>query len=311
MNSRWFNAIVVLLWLAAMSWLVKEKVLPPLLVGDPPDYARIVEAQKGAPPVGWRMAINGRPLGWALSDTRSEPTGLTEIRGRVHFDALPLEEMMPSWLRSMTGLNERSIGRLRMDMRSLLTIDPLGHLVRFDSAARVDPLNETMSVQGTVEGRRLQLLVRAGSASVSKEMLLSSDALLCDALSPQNELPGLRAGQSWTVPVYSPLLPANTPLEIIRAKVEGTEPILWNGAVEDAWLVVYRNDPGSGAAGSQPPRGTLWVRRDGTVVKQQVVLFNSTVAFVRLPEGKAAELVKAAGPQWWVLENDRQVQHHD
>jgi hypothetical protein len=305
MNSRWFNTVVVMLWLATMGWLVEEKVLPPLLFGEPPSYRSIVEAQQNAPPVGWRVSLNGHPLGWALTDTQLQSTGLTEIRGRVHFTALPLAEMMPSWLRSLAGLNERSIGPLQMDARSLLAIDPLGHLVRFDSTARVDPLNEVISVQGIVEGRRLQLLVRAGNEPLSSEAYLPSDALLCDALSPQMQLPGLRAGQTWTVPVYNPLWLTKTPLEIIRATVEGTEPILWNGAIEDAWLVMYRNDSGSGAGNNQSPRGalcgTLWVRRNGTVLKQQVVLLGATVTFVRLPDEKAAALVKAVGPQWWIV----------
>ena len=301
MNSRWFNAVVVMLWLATMGWLVEEKVLPPLLFGEPPSYRSIVEAQQNAPPVGWHMSLNGRPLGWALTDTQLQSTGLTEIRGRVHFNALPLAEMMPSWLRSLAGLNERSAGPLQMDARSLLAIDPLGHLVRFDSTARVDPLKEVISVQGIVEGRRLQLLVRTGNVPFSSETSLPSDALLCDALSPQTQLPGLRAGQTWTVPVYSPLCLAKTPLEIIHATVEGTEPILWNGAIEEAWLVRYTNEPRSSAGNNQSPRGTLWVRRDGTVLKQQVVLLGATVTFARLPDDKAAELVKAEGPQWWIL----------
>ena len=172
MHSRWFNAAVVMLWLATMSWLVTEKVLPPLLVGEPPSYSRIVEAQKDAPPVGWRMSLNGRPLGWALSDTKLQPTGLTEIHGRVHFDALPLEEMMPGWLRALSRLIEQPIDRLQMDARSVLTIDSLGHLVRFDSTVRVDPFNEVIRVHGTVEGRQLQLVVRAGGASFTSEAFL-------------------------------------------------------------------------------------------------------------------------------------------
>jgi hypothetical protein len=310
-SSRWFNAVVVMLWLATMGWLVEAKVLPLLLFGEPPSYRRIVEAQQNAPPVGWRVALNDRPLGWALTDTQLQSTGLTEIRGRVHFDALPLGELMPNWLRSLSGLNEWSSGPLQMDAQSLLAIDPLGHLVRFDSTARVDPFNGVISVQGIVDGRRLQLLVRSGNAPFSSETSLPSDALLCDALSPQTQLPGLRAGQEWTVPVYSPFCLAKTPLEIIHAKVEGRVPFLWNGLIENVWVVMYRNDPGSDAGRNQSPRGTLWVRRDGTVLKQQVELLGATVMFERLPDDKAAELVEAQGPQWWILREQRQVHSHD
>jgi hypothetical protein len=306
MHSGWFNAGVVILWLATMTWLVKEKVLPPLLIGEPPSYSQIVEAQRHSPPVGWRMAFNSRPVGWALTDTKMQPTGLTEIHGRVHFDTLPLQEMMPSWLRSLSKWIEQPIDKLRMDARSVLTIDGLGRLERFDSTVSVDPLKEVICVRGTVEGRQLQLLVRTGGASFTNEAFLPSDALVCDALSPQAQLPGLRVGQTWTVPVYSPLWPAKNPLEVIHAKVETMEPIFWNGAMEESSLVVYRDDPGSNAGGNQNLRGRLWVRRDGTVLKQQILFFDSTITFVRLPDAAAERLAASAGRHWWTIENDLQ-----
>jgi hypothetical protein len=303
MQSRWFNAAVVLLWLITMSWLVTEKVLPPLLVGDPPSYSKIVEAQRDAPPVGWRMSLNHRSLGWALSDTKLQSTGLTDIHGRVHFDALPLDEMVPGWVQTLSRLLEHPIDRLQMDARSILTIDSLGHLVQFDSTVRIEPFNQVICLRGTVEGRRLQLMIRNGDGPLSKEVFLPADALLCDVLSPQSQLPGLRAGQKWTVPVYSPLWP-KTPLEIVQAKVERLEPVLWNGLVEDCWLVVYRGDPGNGAGDGQNERGRLYVRRDGTVLRQQVLLFDSVITFDRLSDDEARKLAKTAGQQWWSIEND-------
>jgi hypothetical protein len=311
MNSRWFNTAVVMLWLSTMSWLVTVKVLPPLLIGDPPSYGSIVEAQKHNPPVGWRMSLSGRTLGWALSHTRPLPTGLTDLYGRVHFDTLPLEEMMPGWLRTLSRWIEQPADKLQMDARSVLTIDTLGRLAKFDSEVRLAPLKEAICVRGSVEGRILQLTVRTGGSTFSSEACLPSDSLLCDALSPQSQLPGLRLEQQWTVPVYSPLRPAKNPLEIVQAKVEGTEPVFWNGVMEDCWLVVYRNDSGSGPSGSQAPRGKLWVRRDGTVLRQQVLLFDAVISFDRMSDDEAVALARAAGPQWWTWENDSQGAIHD
>ena len=302
MHSRWFNATVVVLWLATMGWLVTEKVLPPLLVGEPPNYQTIVDAQKKEPPAGWRLMFNDRPVGWALSSTASQPNGLTEIRGRVHFDTLPLEEMTPGWLRTLFRLVERPVDGLKMDARSVLFIDPLGRLVRFESVVKLDPLNEVIRVRGDVEGKQLQLVVRSGDFSFTNEAYLPSNSLLGDALSPQTQLPGLRAGQTWTVPVYSPLRPANNPLEIFRATVEGSEPVYWDDGMVDAWLVVYRSDPGGSVGGNQNARGKLWVRGDGAVLKQQIMLFDSTMTFFRLPDERAVELEKKAGPRWWNVE---------
>ena len=38
MGNHPFNVIVVLFWLATMSWLIVAKVLPPMRVGEPPSY---------------------------------------------------------------------------------------------------------------------------------------------------------------------------------------------------------------------------------------------------------------------------------
>jgi hypothetical protein len=134
--------------------------------------------------------------------------------------------------------------------------------------------------------------------------------LLCDAFSPQSQLPGLRVGQTWTVPVFTPLAFGKSPVEIVYATVESVEPVLWNGSMTDCWLVVYRTDTGNGGS-HREWRGKLWVSRDGTVVKQQVVLFDSTITFDRLPEDEALKLAKAAGPQWWSMENDLRDETHD
>ena len=67
----------------------------------------------------------------------------------------------------------------------------------------------------------------------------------------------------------------------------------------------------SGADGSQTPRGQLWVRRDGTVLRQQVCLFDAAITFDRLPDSEAEELAKAAGRQWWIMEYEQQGKKHD
>jgi hypothetical protein len=140
--------------------------------------------------------------------------------------------------------------------------------------------------------------------SFTHEIVMPADAFLSDLLSPQSQLPGLRDGQSWSVPIYNPLSPGKNPVEIIFATVEGTEQKVWGGAQVIAWRVVYRSDPGSGPAGDQNVRGIVWVRcRTGAVIEQQVRMSGATIDFVRLTKDEAAELAKAAGEKWWTVEN--------
>lgn len=293
MYSRWFNVTVFALWLTMMGWLVSQKVLPALLVGEPPSYATILEAQQEQPVVGWLLFWNGRRLGWAISNTFPLPHGLTQTDSRIHFDDLPLEEMTPEWLRAVVRPLGRQRTGLAMEAVSTLVFDPLGRLSRFESAVQFEPRIDALKVKGTIDGGTLSLTVRAGDFTYDKELPLPGSAMLSDALSPQSRLPGLREGQTWTVEVYSPLLPPNAPLDILQATVEGRRPIHWGGKTVQAWLVVFRDDPGSGRGADAVPRGRLWVHPDGDVIKQEVTLFGATMTLQRLPPPAAAGLVKA------------------
>jgi hypothetical protein len=301
MNSRWYNATVVVLWLVTMSWLVTKKVLPPLLVGEPPSYRQVIEAQNHDPPAGWRVIWKGKPLGWALTDTKLQPTGLTEVHGRVHFDTFPIGAMTPIWLQPFLALSKKSVDELSLDASSAMLIDAFGRLLRFDSAVRLPPLIDEITMRGTVEGGQLQLLVRSGSQSFSHDVSLPPKALLADALSPQTRLPGLHVGQTWSVPVFNPLWPTKSPIEIISATVEEPETILWNGEPVNTLVVVYRRDSGAATGAKQTEQCKLWVRHDGAVLRQEAMLFESSIMFIRLTDKETTKLIGAVGPRWWVV----------
>ncbi len=295
MNSTWYNVAVVLLWVASMSWLVSQKVMPALLVGEPPSYRTIVRAQQGQPHAGWRMAVNDREVGWALNTTVPLPREMTEVRSLVHFNDLPLEEMTPGLLRPLLVPEEGWPDRLKLEARSTLSFDPLERLSQFVSSVGFEGLDDVIKVRGTLDGPELALSVHSGDFTYQTELNLPEEALLTDALAPQTHLPNLREGQKWNVRVYSPLRPPNSPVELLQAKVEGKRTIEWDGRLVEAWLVVYRADPGAASAAARSARGRLWVRGDGTVLKQEATLFGSTMSFVRLSGTEAAALAESVG----------------
>jgi hypothetical protein len=61
------------------------------------------------------------------------------------------------------------------------------------------------------------------------------------------------------------------------------------------------------------PKGRIWARRDsaGTVLRQQVMLLDSSVVFDRMTEEQAEKQLKTAGDKWWIMEIDPQAKHHD
>lgn len=294
-HSRWYQLTVVALWLSSMTWLAYRKVLPPMLVGEPPSAPEILAAQREEPAVGWSISWKERRLGWAVSQTRPLPQGLTEVRSRVHFDKFPLREMLPPGLRGLLPPQDPLAELPPGEATSELVFDPLGRLSRFVSAIGFDPRQDLLKFEGAIDGPNMSLRVRYGeSAPEEAKMRVPRNIMLRDALSPQSRLPGLREGQTWTVESYSPLKRHDSPTEILEARVESRTRMTWNGQAEWTWLVVYRKDPGAVQSGDGP-RGRLWVREDGTVLKQEVTMLGATLTLVRLPDDKAAALAERLG----------------
>lgn len=305
MHSRWYNAAVIVAWLVTMYWLMNEKVLPPLRYGEPPSYREVIEAQSQDPVVGWQVTWKGSPLGWALTNTKLQSTGLTEIHGRVHFNNFPVRALMPTWLQPFVGITKKSSPQFSLDAGSMMLIDTFGRLMRFDSAISMPPLLDEINVRGAMEGGDLQLVIRSGGQSFSHEISLPPKALVSDSLSPQTRLPGLHIGQRWSVPVLNPIWPSKSPMEIISATVESSDVIMWDGEPQRTLVVVYRRDTGTASKGNRNVQGRLWVRGDGVVLRQEAMLFDSSIVFVRMNDKDTKEFVEKAGSEWWELRMGR------
>jgi hypothetical protein len=284
MYGPWFNVGVVLLWLGTMTWLATTKILPSLLVGDPPSYQTILAGQDHEPPVAWILTLNGRKLGLALNTVAHTPDGLTQLHNRIHFDELPLAQLVPDLLQTLLSPESPLPTELPMEVVSTLVFDPLGRLSRFESSLKFQPEMDAIRVYGTAEGDQVNLSFHCGDSTYNTRLALPRKAMLYDGLSPNGRLPGLRVGQTWTMELYSPLRPPQEPVEILWARVESVQPIQWNGEMVDAFHVTYRTDPGASVGRSATPRVQLWVRPDGVVLVQQASVFNAKMTFTRLAD---------------------------
>lgn len=285
MSSRWYNALVLALWLSTMSWLVAVKVLPPVLIGDPPNYRTIVGSSSDEideEELAWNIYWNRQLVGTALSRTLRTADEVTRLESELHLDGIPLEEAMPLGAGSLLKLLDYVPDTLALDAESSFEIDPLGRLIGFDSSLTLGSLCDPIQMRGDVAGSHLHLRLRSGSFEYTTQTFLSTDSLVSDAMSPQVRLPGLRLNQAWTVPVYNPFLPPNQPMQILHARVEQEDFVFWNGDVVATWLVVYRSDEGAGRAATKHSHGRVWVAHDGTVLIQELQVLNSWLRFVRV-----------------------------
>lgn len=296
MSPRWLNLLVVAFWLATMTWLVVVKIVPTLLLGEPPSYKKLVaEADHSPPPpVAWDIYWDDEPIGKADSQTIRQSDGMTDIESHVHIEELPLAELAPPGVSQILRLLDEDDVILNVKAESIFSIDPLGNLASFRSVLGTMETPKLVTMQGVVDSGHMKVTVRSGGTVHSTEMFVPGNVLVGDALSPRDRLPDLHAGQTWTVPVYSPFQPTDSPMEILRAEVEPLRLIEHDGEMVAVWLVVYRADGDGRSRQSQTPRGQVWVRRDGMVLKQEMTLYSHRLAFVRVERVAVEEAVEAA-----------------
>lgn len=297
MGNPAFNVVVVLFWLATMTWLTVAKIVPPLRVGEPPTYGSILEQSDNLAPTCWTIRMQGRTVGWAANRLVRRKEGISEFYSRVYLAQLPLDELAPGWLGTVLKPVFPNLELLDLDKQSWFVIDPLGRLSEFESRVRLADIPDAIRVQGQVEGSRLKLLVKSGDIGATFYQPLTPNSTMNDELSPQSRLPNLRVGQTWTVPLYSPFRSPHSPMEILQAAVEREDPINWAGKTIPARVVVYRGDSGAGRS-SDAIRGRMWVRGDGVVVRQEVSVFKSPVQFERIDDEQARNLWEALPENW-------------
>lgn len=292
MSSRWFNAVVVLFWLGAMSWLLVTKVFPPLLKGTPPGFGDVVAEldEREAVAVAWDIFVDDAPVGRAVTETRLVEDDVTEINSLVEFRAMPFDAISPVRFRPLLSLfteSEDADVSLKVETKFELVLD---HLIGFESRLSVGGVKDVITMQGAVDGTQLALTLHAGQFVHTTNTYLSGNQLFGDILSPRAYMRDLRVGQSWTEPVYSPFRPPDRPLEVLEAWVERTEMIQHEGKVENTRLVVYRSDQGSGLEDAKTPRAKLWVDFSGRILRQRIRLANGTLEFRRASANRAAVL---------------------
>lgn len=299
MQRPWLTPLAVGFWCITMGWLVVEKILPSLLPGSPPGYKALYCSGNEATPVGWSVAWNGRPMGWAVSRAQAMEDGGMVVDSMLRFDRLPIDEMLPSWTRPMVrrALEEAGSGRsgqlaaMSLASRGRLTIDPEGRLVAFSSTVDLPGTEDPLVLDGTIDDSQVKIAIRSGGMRYETSRYLPSHVMISDELSPQATLPGLHEGRHWTVPVYSPLRPGHAPIEVLYAEVAGEEKILWDGRPTIVNVVAYRNDPSS----HREPRCRLWVDRSGRVLRQETSMLGSCLTFMRQSDEAAEAMSERAG----------------
>jgi len=287
LQRPWLTPIVIVFWLATSGWLVMAKVLPSLCPGSPPGSQAFYTAGNRLIPVAWTVVLNERPMGWATSRSQRTEEGGMEVESLLHFDHLPIDEVLPAWTKILLRQSLDPGMSLALDARGRLSIDPQGDLRSFSSTIIVPATADRVFLSGTIEKGEATVSLNARGMHYTTTRYLPNAIAIGDELSPQATLPGLYKSRRWTVPIYSPLRPGHAPIEILHAEVTGEESIFWEDVLVRVDVVQYRSDPTS----HHEPRCRLWVDRSGRVLKQESALLGSKLVFVRRSDKAAERLI--------------------
>ncbi|MCA9122603.1 MAG: hypothetical protein H6822_26075 [Planctomycetaceae bacterium] len=276
-----------------MAWLLTEKVIPPMLGGDPPDYQIALEPTKSEElPDTWKLRWKERTVGFAASRVEERPTGELDRLSFVEFEDLPVESVLSESLGAVAAVVKPLVQGTRgfdldMVVATRMTFDINRRLSRFDTTIDLSDVPDFLRIEGIVQEKgKLTIVsqVSSGGAghgqSFKHSIQLPPEALVESAFSPRPELKGLYIGQKWTIPVVRAFA-VNSPIQMLQAEVEQHDIIMWGSDEVETKLVVYRTEAGSGVQATRDPISREWVRDDGTILRQQVSFSGLELTFER------------------------------
>lgn len=278
--------IVVGFWLVTSGWLVVTKILPSLSPGSPPGQQALYTSGDKPIPVAWAVHWNERPIGSALATSSRADDGSLAVESHLQFEKLPLDEMLPGWAGLLVRRVVSKAAPASFSARGRLDIDAVGQLRSFTSRVRLPGAEDDILLRGKVDDGTVEVTITAGGMTYETTRHMPTHVMIGDELSPQASLPGLFEGRRWTIPVYSPLRPGHSPIEILHADVGPEEALFWEDGLVRVHMVAYREDPSS----HREPRCRLWVDRSGRVLKQEAMLFGTRMTFLRRSDEAAAWL---------------------
>ena len=287
LNRPWLIPVIVAAWAISMNWLVTAKIVPSWSESAPPGNQILYATDNKLIPVAWTVLWNDAPVGYAISRSSRLPDRGLEVESLLHFDFMPLDEMLPLWLKAFVqpGMNRRIT--IPFDTRGTVILDPHGSLRSFASTVAIPGSTGQIALKGTVNDGLASVVVDAHGMLYEAERRIPEDVMIGDELSPQATMPGLAVGQRWTVPTYSPLRPAGSPIELLHAHVTEEKMFFWQDTLTRVRAVCYRTDP---TAPHHDPRFTMLVDMNGRVLKQDSMFLGARLTFVRRSDDDAQQL---------------------
>lgn len=283
----WLMPLIVAGWAISMHWLVTAKVVPSWHENAPPGNQIFYSTENRLIPVAWTVLWNDVPVGYSISQAARLPDRGLEVTSLLHFDFMPLDEMVPLWLQNFIDPERDRRITIPFDARGSIVFNHRGAIQKFTSRVDIPGSTGQIRLSGTVDNSVVKVTVDAHGVVYEVERRLPDEVMIGDELSPQATIPGLAVGRRWTVPTYSPLRPAGSPIEMLHAHVVGEQMFFWQDTLTRVHEVRYQTDP---TAPHHDPRFTMLVDMNDRVLKQDSIFLGARLTFIRRPDEDAEQL---------------------
>jgi hypothetical protein len=273
MPSRFRVALIVVFWLATMSWLVVREVLPRYRAGEPPGFTIELTDEVGtdslsANRVDWLFLFQGSKIGTCFSEVRRNPDRTFDQKTHIKFDDISILDFFKP---------------IKLQINYVVTQE--GHLVRMSVFGAAKPEFEG-DIKGVVEDGFLKItaVFRAYGQEVLKPDIapvkVAETGNIVSPMHLQNRISGLWIGRTWSVPMmnsFSALVPSHSiKVPQLHATVFG-DTMEWRGEPVDCFRI-DQAEPGKEAA------ARTWVRqRDGLLLKQEANFQGMELVLLRIP----------------------------
>ncbi|GAC1473998.1 MAG: hypothetical protein NVSMB9_23580 [Isosphaeraceae bacterium] len=277
MPSRLVCVAILFYWLVASVGLVSRDLLPELNIGAPPDLRTIAAAGLDSPPAHWNIQVvdptrvppSLRVVGLAVTESRRGADGGVELSSKVTLDSGRLLSGL------LKGASYAGAGNDQISFLSTYRVDPSGNLRSFHSEVRmINQPEDLWRIDGRRKGSVMEI-VSDGPLPVLNRTLsfpYQPHGVVQSQFGPLDRLPGLYVGQRWDEQMASPL---SGQVETVRAEVKHGDVIYWDKSPVPTLEVLHT---------SKAMTARTWVRQDGLVLRQEVVLPMLRLVLERTPD---------------------------
>jgi hypothetical protein len=271
MPSAWARVAIVIFWVVMTQDLVRNDLVPNLVLGPPPDFRSLTERGGDGTSRWTLLALDSkggaeRPVGDVETETHRRTDGSFRLASTARFQTGAL----------LQGSPLQAIQDTRLKVVGSCEIAGSGNLESFRLTVLEDqtPPSNILVIDGRIKGDRLIVSTQSPLPLFggTKEFSYRPHSMVQSSLGPLDAMPGLQVGQRWESRVVNPF---SGKVETGTAEVVGRQHIHWNQNPIPTFVIVTRTGPIS---------ARTWVRTDGLVIRQEVPLLLVKLVLERVPD---------------------------